>query len=111
MKVPGLAWRVAGTGLRRSIRWLSCVMRCAGSTGWSLGVSSSPGILKGSPYTSSATDACRSSLNDVRMPRRTKGSASVQCWSWHMARRSVESFYVSVGGRVISGRAGKLHTT
>jgi hypothetical protein len=25
------------------------------------------------------------SLNDVRMPRRTRGSASVHCWSaWHM---------------------------
>jgi hypothetical protein len=85
MKVAGLAWRVAGTGLKRAICWRSCVMRCAGSRGWSLGVSSSPGIRKGSPYTSSATDACRSALNDVRMPRRTRGGASVQCWSaWHM---------------------------
>jgi hypothetical protein len=53
---------------------------------WSaVGVSSSPGILSGSPYTSSATDACRSSLNAVRIPRITRGRASVQCWSaWHM---------------------------
>jgi hypothetical protein len=36
-------------------------------------------------YTSSADDACRSALNEERMPRRTRGSASVQCWSaWHM---------------------------
>jgi hypothetical protein len=28
---------------------------------------------------SSATDACTSALNDVWMPRRTRGSASVQC--------------------------------
>jgi hypothetical protein len=85
MKVLGLAWHVAGTGLRRSMCSRSCVMRCADSTGCALGVSSSQGILRGSPYTSSATDACRSALNDVRMPRRTRGSVSVQCWSaWHM---------------------------
>jgi hypothetical protein len=33
-------------------------MRSAGSLGLVAGVSSSPGILRGSPYTSSATDAC-----------------------------------------------------
>jgi hypothetical protein len=60
-------------------------MKCAGSTGSAVGASSSPGILRGSPYTSSDADACRSSLNAVRIPRRTRGSASVQCWSaWHM---------------------------
>jgi hypothetical protein len=85
MKVPGLAWRVAGTGLRWAMCWHSCVMRCAGSTGCALGVSSSPGILKGFPYTSSATDACRSTLKDVRIPRRMRGSVSVQRWSaWHV---------------------------
>jgi hypothetical protein len=60
-------------------------MRCAGSTESAVGVSSSPEILKGSLYTSSAIDACRSYLNAVWIPRRTRGSASVQCWSaWHM---------------------------
>jgi hypothetical protein len=60
-------------------------MRYAGSTGCLAGVSSSPGICRGSPDTSSATDACKSGLNDVRMPTRTRESASVQCWSaWHM---------------------------
>jgi hypothetical protein len=57
---------------------------CAGSTGSAVGVSSSPGILRGSPYTSSFTDACRSSLNAVQILR-TSGSAFAQCWSaWHM---------------------------
>jgi hypothetical protein len=52
IKVPGFAWRVAGTGLRLAMGWHSCVMRCAGSTGCALGVSSSPGIVIGSPYKS-----------------------------------------------------------
>jgi hypothetical protein len=39
-------------------------MKCAGSTGSVVGASNSPGILRGSPYTSSATDTYRSSLND-----------------------------------------------
>jgi hypothetical protein len=60
-------------------------MRCAGSTGSAVGVSSSPGSLRGSPDTSSATDACRSYLKAVRIPRRTRGSASVHCWcAWYM---------------------------
>jgi hypothetical protein len=62
MNVPGLAWCVAGTGLRQAMCWHSCVMRCAGSRGCAIGISSSPRILKGSPYTSSATDACKSTL-------------------------------------------------
>jgi hypothetical protein len=78
-------WPGGGIGLRRAIYLRSSVMRCAGSTGSVVGVSNSPGILSGSPYTSSATDACRSSLNAVPFPRRTRGSASIQCWSaWHM---------------------------
>jgi hypothetical protein len=40
-------------------------MRCTGSTGSVVEVSSSPGIFSGSPYTSSAIDACRSILNAV----------------------------------------------
>jgi hypothetical protein len=40
-------------------------MRCAGSTGCAVGLSSLPGILRDSPYMSSATDACRYALNDV----------------------------------------------
>jgi hypothetical protein len=44
MKVPGLAWRVAGTGRRRVMCWRSCVMRYAGSTGCLAGGSSSPGF-------------------------------------------------------------------
>jgi hypothetical protein len=60
-------------------------MRCSVSTVSAVGVSSSQCILRGSPYTSSATEACRSSLYAVRIPRRTKGSASVHCWSaWYM---------------------------
>jgi hypothetical protein len=47
-------------------------MRSAEFTGLALGVNSPAGILKGSPYTSSATDNCRSSLKAVRIPRRTK---------------------------------------
>jgi hypothetical protein len=82
--VDGEAWRAAGTGLRRSMCW-SSVMRCTGSTGSTVGVSSSLGIVRGSPYTSSATYACRSSSYAVRIPRKTKGSSSVHCWpSWHM---------------------------
>jgi hypothetical protein len=46
-------------------------MRCAGSTESAVGVSSSLGILRASLYTSSATDACRSALNAVQIPRRT----------------------------------------
>ena len=38
----------------------------------------SPRIRIVSPYTSSATDACRSSSKAVRMSRRTRGRASVQ---------------------------------
>jgi hypothetical protein len=78
MNVAGEAWRAAGTGLRRAMCWRSSVMRSAGSTGLALGVSSSPGILKGSPYTSSATDVCRSSLKVVRIPRRNK-KRNVKC--------------------------------
>jgi hypothetical protein len=56
-----------------------------GSTVPAVGVNSSPGMCRGSTYTSSATDACRSSLKAVRMARRTIGSASVQCGlAWHM---------------------------
>jgi hypothetical protein len=33
-------------------------MRCAGSTGSAVGVNNSLGILRGSLYMSSATDAC-----------------------------------------------------
>jgi hypothetical protein len=78
-KVPGLAWYVAGTGLRRAMCWRSCVMRCADSTGCAIGVSSLPRILRGSPYMTSATDDCRSALKAVRIPSRPRGSASVQC--------------------------------
>jgi hypothetical protein len=81
----GEAWRAAGTGLRWAMCRRSCVTRWAGSAGSAAGVSSSPGIRRGSPYTSSATDPPRSVLYDVQIPRRTSGSASVHCWSaWHM---------------------------
>jgi hypothetical protein len=60
------------------------VVRCAGSAGSIAGVSSLPGMLEGSLYTSSATDACRSSANAVWIQRKTGGSASAHCWStWH----------------------------
>jgi hypothetical protein len=63
---------------------LNRLMRCDGCTVPVAGVSSSPGTRRGSPYTSSATDACRSSLKAVRMSSRTTGSASVHRWSaWH----------------------------
>jgi hypothetical protein len=39
--------------------------KCTGSTVSVVGVSSSPGIFSGSPYTSSAIDVCRSILNAV----------------------------------------------
>jgi hypothetical protein len=56
-----------------------------GSTVPAVRVNSSPGMRRGSPYTSSATDACRSSLKAVRMARRMIGSASVHCeLAWHM---------------------------
>jgi hypothetical protein len=68
-------------------------MSYAGSTGCLAGVSSSPGIIRGSPYTSSATDACKSAVNVVRMPRTTRGSASVQFWSvWHMMAAKINNF-------------------
>jgi hypothetical protein len=57
--------------------WGRPVIKCAGSTGPAIGVRSSPGILRGELHMSSATDAGRSSLNAVRIPRRTRGSASV----------------------------------
>jgi hypothetical protein len=80
--VAGEACRGAGTGLRRAMCRRICVMRWAGSAA---GVSSSSGICRGLPYTSSATDASKSALHDVRIPRRTSGSASVHFWStWHM---------------------------
>jgi hypothetical protein len=41
------------------------VVRCAGPTGSVVGVSSLLGMLEGSPHMSSATDACRSSVNAV----------------------------------------------
>jgi hypothetical protein len=72
-------WRAAATGLKRAMYRRSCAMRCAGFTWSAVGVSGSPGIRRSSPYTSSATDACRSALNDARIPRRTRGSASVHC--------------------------------
>jgi hypothetical protein len=62
IKVPALAWRVAGTGLRRAICWRRCVMRCTGFMGRALRVSSSPVILKSSLFTSSATYANSSSI-------------------------------------------------
>jgi hypothetical protein len=45
--VHGEEWRAAGTGLRRAMCWRSSVMRCAGFTGSRVGVSNSPGILRG----------------------------------------------------------------
>jgi hypothetical protein len=71
-KVPGWAWRVAETGRRRAMCWRNCVIRCAGSIGCVFCVRNSPGILNGSPYTSSADDVCRSSLNEELIPRRGK---------------------------------------
>jgi hypothetical protein len=50
------------------------VVRCAGFAGLVAGVSSLLGMLEGSLYTSSATDACRSSMNAVWIQRRTGGS-------------------------------------
>jgi hypothetical protein len=67
--VAGEAWRAAGTGLRRVMCRRSCAMRWAGSAGSAAGVSSSPGMRRGSPYRSSATDASRSALYDARIPR------------------------------------------
>jgi hypothetical protein len=55
--VAGEAWRAAGTGVRRAMCWRSSVMN-AGSTGSAVGVSSSPAVRRGSPYTSSDTDTC-----------------------------------------------------
>jgi hypothetical protein len=44
----------------------------------------SPRIVRGSPYTSSATDICRSILISVRIPR-PRRSAFVHCLpAWHM---------------------------
>jgi hypothetical protein len=83
--IAGEVRSAGGTGLRRAMCWRSSAMRCAGSTALAVGVSSSSGILTGSPYTSSETDACRSSSSALRIPRRTRGSASVHSWcSWHM---------------------------
>jgi hypothetical protein len=67
------------------------VVSCAGSAGSVARVSSLLGMLEGSLYMSSATDACRFSLNAVWIQRRTEGSASAHCWSaWHtMAAFSV----------------------
>jgi hypothetical protein len=85
MKVPVLACRVAGRGRRRAVCWRSYVMRYAGFTGSLADVTGSPGILRCPSYTSSATGACKSALNYVRMSRRTSGSASVEFRSaWHM---------------------------
>jgi hypothetical protein len=47
MNVAREAWRAARTGLRRAMFWRSSVMRCAGSTGSAVGVSSLPGIVIG----------------------------------------------------------------
>jgi hypothetical protein len=42
-------------------------------------------LLRGSPYTISAMDTCKSALNAVQILRRTKGSSYVQRLSvWHM---------------------------
>jgi hypothetical protein len=65
----GEAWRAAGTGLRRAMCRRSCVMRLAGSSGSAARISSTPGIRRSSPYMSSATDASRSALYNVRIPR------------------------------------------
>jgi hypothetical protein len=48
------------------------VVRCAGSAGSVAGVGSLPGMLDGSPYTSSATDACRFSVNALWIQRITR---------------------------------------
>jgi hypothetical protein len=61
------AWCAAGTGLRRPMCWQSWVVRCTGFTGSAIGASSSLGILRGLPYTRSATDVCRSSLTAVHV--------------------------------------------
>jgi hypothetical protein len=55
--IAGEAWRADGVDLRRAICYRSSEVRQAGSTVLAAGVSSSPGILRGSPYTSSATDS------------------------------------------------------
>jgi hypothetical protein len=85
MNAADEVWHTAGTGLRRAMWWQSCVMRCTVSTESAVRVCSLPRIVRGSPYISSATDACRSALNAMRIPRRTKERASVYYWSpWHM---------------------------
>jgi hypothetical protein len=111
--VVGEAWRAAGTGLRRAMCRRSWVMRCSGSARPAAGVSSSPGMRRGSPYTMSATDACRSALYEVRIPRRTSGSASVHCWSsWHMmAAFNVRWKRSTRGCWVVGGCPGELGST
>jgi hypothetical protein len=52
------------------------VVRCAGFVGSVAGVRSLLGMLEGLLYTSSATNACRFSVNAVWIQRRTGGSAS-----------------------------------
>jgi hypothetical protein len=107
--VAGEAWRAAGSGLRRAMCWRSLVMGSAGSTGLALGISSSPGILKGSPYTSSATDACRSSLKENRGKRlcpllvHVVNDGCLQC--------PVEAFHESVSRGVVGCRPRELNAT
>jgi hypothetical protein len=58
---------------------------------------------QGLPYTRSATDACKYSFKDGRMPR-TISNASAHCWSaWHvMSAFSVRCrFHEVVGGRMM----------
>jgi hypothetical protein len=89
-------------------------MRFPGSTGSAVGVSSSLGILRGSLYTSSATDACRSFLKAVQIPRRIREAPCpllvcvahddcLQC--------SVEAFHESVSRGVMGSLPQELNAT
>jgi hypothetical protein len=95
--------------------WRRCDVRSAGYTGAAVGVNSSLRVLRGSQYTNSATDACRSALNAVRIPRRAKGGAYcpiMVCMAHDgCLKRPVQVFHESFGYGVVGGCSCELNAT
>lgn len=78
-KTFGLECREAGTGLSSSAKERRRAVKSDRSDVQGvLGPKNSPGSLSGSPYSSSADEICRSSLNALRMPSNTTGNISIQ---------------------------------
>jgi hypothetical protein len=108
-------WCAAGIGLRRAIWRRSRVMRCVDFNGFVVGISRSPGILRGSPNTSSAIDACKVCFKgcaDAEENQKKRLCPLLVCVTHDgCLLRPVEAFHESVDCGMVGGCPGKLSYT